>query len=98
MSGIEHAVYTIVSEGIAMAYTVCIPAHAADVTVIVATVSQGLCELGAADTCQPVLDIITISQLVRAASMQLLGGYASEGVIRIVPFIILLARRISNQI
>ena len=39
MSGIEQPVHTIVSEGIAMAYTICIPAHAADVAIIMATIS-----------------------------------------------------------
>ena len=46
-----------------------------------ATITQVLRELSAADTSQPVLDIITISQLVRAASMQLLRCRTAESVV-----------------
>ena len=102
MSGIEHAVYTIVSEGIIMGDISSFPIHTADITIVIPRtgiiVSQVLRELSTANTSQPVLDVVAIGKLVRAASVKLLGGYASEGVIRIVPFIILLARRISNQI
>ena len=51
-----------------MTSTVRIPAHAADVAVVVTTIPQGLCELGTADSCQPVLDVVAIGQLVRTAA------------------------------
>ena len=64
-----------------MTSTVGIPVHAADVAAVVTAIPQGLCELGAADTCQPVLDIIAVSQLVRAASMKFLGCHTAEGIV-----------------
>lgn len=66
-----------------MTGTVCITAHAADVAVVVTAISQGLCELGTADACQPALDVIAVVQLVRAAAMKLLRCHTAEGIIGI---------------
>ena len=51
-----------------MACTIDIPAHVADVAIIVADIPQSLRKLAAANACQPILDVVVIGRLVRAAA------------------------------
>ena len=77
MGGIEHTVYTVVGERIGVAGAVRSPVHAADVTVVMAAITQGLRELAAADARQPTADVIAICQCVCAAAVQSLGRHAA---------------------
>ena len=54
VNGIEQTVQAVIRERVAMDCTVRTPTHAADIAVVMAVITQNLCELTAINTCQPV--------------------------------------------
>ena len=79
----ERWIKTELSEGVAMTGTVGCPIHTADVAIVVTSIPQSLCELGTADTCQPIADIIAICCRVCVVAMQLCRCQSAQGIIRV---------------
>ena len=91
VSGVEQAVQAVIGERVTVAASISIPAHAADVTVVVTVITQGLRELVTADACQPVLDVVAVCQRIRSvvASHR---GTAAQAVIHVAVGILILHR------